>query len=190
MTDLEATHNIIQQTRANGVPAFLIHCSMHTFWPTFKYAHLKKNLIPKWKKMHPTIPFPSWGDFTGVASTGHGHNSPIKTTRLIDHPATRGVAAGYTTPPTELYNNFYVTPGTVKLLSGEQTFKRKQKDGTVKTIVAKSVIMWVSPQGKSKVMGLTIGHGDADLKSAGFQSLLVDGVNWMIANPGPGTGKP
>ena len=76
----------------------------------------------------------------------------------------------------------------MKLLSGEQTFKRKQKDGTVKTIVAKSVIMWVSPQGKSKVMGLTIGHGDADLKSAGFQSLLVDGVNWMIANPGPGTG--
>jgi len=36
VTDLEATANMIDQTRELGVPAFLIHCSMNTFWSTFK----------------------------------------------------------------------------------------------------------------------------------------------------------
>ena len=180
VTDLEATANIISQTREKGVPAFLIHCSMHSFWSTFRFKDKQKGLMEEWAKKYPKKAFPNWGEFTGVASTGHGPNYPIKTKRLIDHPVTRGVADGYTTPPTELYNNHFVTEGTTPLLQGIQTYQRKQKDGTVQNMETQSVIMWVSKQGKSKVMGLTIGHGDADLRSKGFQSLLVDGVNWMI----------
>ena len=182
ITDLEATANIIDQTRELGVPAFMIHCSMHSFWPTFRFRDKQKKLMVEWKQAHPDRPFPNWGEFTGVASTGHGNNYPIKTTRLIEHPATKGVAEGYTTPPTELYNNAFVAPGTVALLNGHQSWQRRQEDGNTKTFEAQSVIMWVSPQGKSQVMGLTIGHGDADLRSEGFQRLLIDGVNWMI-NP-------
>ena len=63
----------------------------------------------------------------------------------------------------------------------------KKPDGSVGKRTVEAVIMWVSPQGKSKAMGITIGHGDADLRSEGFQRLLIDGVNWMIANPGPKT---
>ncbi len=183
VTDLEVTRNIMLQTRAHGVPAFLIHCTMHSFWSTFKYKNQKQRLQGEWIAKHPDTPFPVWGDFTGIASTGHGPNVPIRTTRLVDHPVTAGVASGYTTPPTELYNNAYVVPGTVELLKGEQTIRRERKDGTVKTREASSTIMWMTPQGRSKVIGLTIGHGDADLRSDGFQSLLIDSVNWMIANP-------
>ncbi|MDA0765346.1 MAG: hypothetical protein O3A87_00380 [Verrucomicrobia bacterium] len=182
ITDLEATANVIDQTRELGVPAFLIHCSMHSFWPTFRFKDQQKVLMTEWAKTHPERPFPNWGEFTGVASTGHGNNYPIKTARLVEHPATVGVADGYTTPPTELYNNAFITPGTVPLLEGVQSVKRRQADGTTKTIESKSVIMWVSPQGKSQVMGLTIGHGDDDFRSEGFQRLLIDGVHWMI-NP-------
>jgi hypothetical protein len=180
VTDLEATANIIEQTRESGVPAFLIHCSMHSFWSTFRFKDKQKTLTAQWQKKYPNRAFPNWGKFTGVASTGHGNNYPIKTLRLIDHPATAGVARGYTTPPTELYNNAFVTPDTVPLLLGIQTHKQRQADGSNKNIETKSVIMWVSPQGKGQVMGLTIGHGDADLRSEGFQRLLIDGVNWMI----------
>ncbi len=180
VTDLDATSNMINQTRELGVPAFLIHCSMHTFWSTFKYKDKQKKLMDEWKKKHPDRPFPNWGNFTGVASTGHGPNFPIETKVMIDHPATKGVVDGYITPPTELYNNAYVTPDTVPLLRGTQKWERKQKDGTTKKMESSSVIMWVSPQGKSRVIGLTIGHGDADLRSEGFQRLLIDGVNWMI----------
>lgn len=182
VTDLDATANIIHQTRNNGVPAFLIHCSMHSFWSTFRYKDEQKALMEEWKKKYPDRVFPNWGKFTGVASTGHGPNIPITTKRLNDHPTTIGIKDGYVTPPTELYNNHFVTEGTTPLVQGIQTVERKQKDGSVKKMETKAVIMWVSKQGKSRVMGLTIGHGDADLKSQGFQSLLIDGVNWMIKN--------
>ncbi|MEE2639842.1 MAG: ThuA domain-containing protein, partial [Planctomycetota bacterium] len=188
VTDLEATANVIRQTRENGVPAFLIHCSMHSFWSTFRYRDKQKVLMEQWQEKYPDREFPNWGKFTGVASTGHGPNYPITTTRLVDHPATRGVAGGYVTPPTELYNNHFVTEGTTPLLLGRQSYERKLKDGTTKKIETESVIMWVSRQGKSRVMGLTIGHGDADLRSKGFQSLLIDGVNWMVES-GPLEGK-
>ena len=180
VTDLEATANMIDQTRELGVPAFLIHCSMHTFWSTFKYKDKQKKLMAEWKAKYPNRTFPNWGNFTGVASTGHGPNYPIETKVLRDHPATKGVADGYITPPTELYNNAFVTPDTVPLLRGTQKWERKQKDGTVKKMESSAVIMWASPQGKSQVIGLTIGHGDADLRSEGFQRLLIDGVNWMM----------
>ncbi len=185
VTDLEATANIIRQTRNNGVPAFLIHCSMHSFWSTFRYKDKQTALMSQWKTKYPDRVFPNWGKFTGVASTGHGPNYPITTKILVDHPATQGVKGGYVTPPTELYNNHFVTEGTTPLLQGIQTISSKQKDGSVKKIETKSVIMWHSRQGKSNLIGLTIGHGDADLRSQGFQSLLVDGVNWLIKTQNP-----
>jgi hypothetical protein len=200
--DVEAAHNIMQQTRENGVPAFLIHCSMHTFWPTFKYgkssnwghnykgqAKAQKSLVDEWYKKHPNTPFPAWGDFTGFATGKHLHNSPITTKRLNNHPATRSVAKGYVTPATELYIPLYITPETYPLLEGTQSATLNKKAKAAKHDKNKAVIMWVTPQGKSKVMGLTIGHADADWQSAGFQNLVIDGVNWMIENPGAGVGK-
>lgn len=185
VTDLEATANIIRQTRNNGVPAFMIHCSMHSFWSTFRYKDKQSALMTQWKTKYPDRAFPNWGKFTGVASTGHGPNRPITTKILVDHPATQGVQGGYVTPPTELYNNHFVTEGTTPLLQGIQSISSQQKDGSFKTVETKSIIMWHSRQGKSNLIGLTIGHGDADLRSQGFQSLLIDGVNWLIKTQNP-----
>ena len=54
--DLEAAANVIAQTKENGVPAMVIHCSMHSFWATFKgkeqgKATIKGGLKEKWEKV-------------------------------------------------------------------------------------------------------------------------------------------
>lgn len=205
--DLEAAANIIKQTRENGTPAMVIHCAMHSFWSTFKYgekgalgndykghALADPKLVAEWKLKHPNKPFPVWGDFTGIASTQHGPKSPIKITKCCDHPATKNLAPqGYTTTNAELYNNFYVTENVLPLLNGIQTqypklISKKRaagkelsaKEKAIKPKTVSSTLMWVVPQGKSQVLGLTIGHDLAEWQQKEFQVLLGDSVNFLL----------
>jgi hypothetical protein len=184
--DLEAADNLMKQTREHGVPALLIHCSMHSWWATFKNgqagslgpdykgkAKADPKLVEQWRVAHRGKPFPAWGDFTGVASGRHGPQQPVKMVTVAkDHPVTKRFPDGFKTPATELYNNIYVLDGVVPLIRGEQ--------GN-----AKAVVVWTCPQGKSQVMGLTVGHGVDDWKSAPIQNLIIDGVNYLAENPKP-----
>jgi hypothetical protein len=190
-SDLECAHNIMEQTRTNGVPAMLIHCAMHCFWPTYKSG--RPNLIPgnkgpaktsqalvdKWKKAHPGVAFPVWGDFTSIASTRHGAHTPVKMTVADkNHPATQRVLKAFTMQNTELYNNVYLVDGVKALVNGEQTVTRNKKTSTFKAIA-----MWECPQGKSKIIGISLGHATPDWSNIGFKHLVVDGVNYLIRNP-------
>ncbi|MDE0838721.1 MAG: ThuA domain-containing protein [Kiritimatiellae bacterium] len=176
-TDLEASNNLITQTRDNGVPAVLIHCAMHSWWPTYKSgdsvidgahptAKSNKGMIDKWKAAHADTPYPVWGDFTGVASVRHGPQKPITITKTKDHPITKRLPEGFTTKNTELYNNHYVTDTVEALANG------KQGDAT-------AIVLWLNPQGKSQVMGLSVGHGTSDWEAEAFQHLLIDGINFL-----------
>jgi len=179
--DMDAMTNLIHQTVGNGVPALLIHCSMHSWWDTYKKgkpipgnaigkARASKSLLRKWQKEHPDESMPAWGDFTGIASTGHGSKKPIElSTVQADHPATASLPKGYATSPTELYNNIYITADTVPLLMGKQGKKE-------------SVVMWLSPRGKSQIIGLTLGHAAPEWEDPVFHSLLVDSVNYLLAD--------
>ena len=155
----------------------VIHCSMHSFWATFKgkaqgKATIKNGLKEKWEKANPGKEFPIWGDFTGVASTKHGPKAPIKVTKCCDHEATQSLKAeGYTTTKAELYNNFYVTKDVKPLLNGTQKQGKKE---------AKAIVMWEVPQGKSKVIGLSLGHDIGEWNQPEFQGLLKDAVNYMV----------
>ncbi len=185
--DLEAASNLIDQTRVNGVPCMLIHCSMHSWWATFKNgkegalgadykgkAKADPKLVEQWRVKHPNgdKPFPAWGDFTGIASGRHGPKKPIKMVKSGDHPATKDFPADFSTGNTELYNNIYVVDGVVPLIEGTQ--------GN-----AKAIVMWTCPQGKSQVMGLTVGHDVADWTTGPFKSLIINGVNYLAENPQP-----
>ncbi len=178
--DLEAAYNLMEQTRTNGVPAILIHCSMHSWWPTFKSniisdgkGHPKKNLVEKWERDHSGKYFPVWGDFTGVASIKHGHRVPISVTNVNrDHPATKNLGHGYKTGNTELYDNYYILDRVIPLAKGKQV----NREG----IEEEMVVFWECPQGKSKILGLTLGHDVKEWQSKGFQNMLVDGINYLI----------
>jgi len=179
--DLDAMTNLISQTTDNGIPAMLIHCSMHSWWDTFKKgvvipgnetgeARANRRLLKKWQKNHPDQTLPAWGDFTGIASTRHGRQKPIALTALVEgHPATARLPEAYATAPTELYNNHYITADTIALVSGVQG-----KD--------ESVVMWLSPRGKSRIIGLTLGHADPEWDDPVFHNLVVDSVNFLIAH--------
>ncbi|MDX1564884.1 MAG: hypothetical protein R3236_05725 [Phycisphaeraceae bacterium] len=183
--DLEAASNLMKQTRVHGVPAMLIHCSMHSWWPTFKRgkpgliegskARTDPKLLAEWKKKNPDVPFPAWGDFTGVASGGHGPKKPI-TMNIVEknknHPAVAGYPDGFKTGNTELYNNIYVTDDVVPLIEGVQGR-------------AKAIVMWTAPQGKSQVLGLTLGHGVGDWEASSYHTLITNSVNYLIKNPKP-----
>lgn len=188
--DLNAADNIMKQTRELGVPALLIHCSMHSWWSSYKTgkegaiggdyqgkALADPELVAKWRKEHGDKPFPAYGDFTGVASHRHGKKLPIILRKLGKHPATKGLKEGYATPKTELYNNAYVLDSVVPIIEGVQG-----KD--------KAIVMWTCPQGKSQVMGLTLGHGQVgdgpdEWQTPEFQSLVINGVNYLIKHPKP-----
>lgn len=187
--DLDAAFNVMRQTRVHGIPAMLIHCSMHSWWPSYKSgeegalgedykgkAKADPKLVAKWKEANPKKRFPAWGDFTGVASINHGKKLPITLRKQGDHPATKDLKEGYTTPNTELYNNQYVLRRVVPILVGEQ---EGMKD---------AVVMWTCKQGKSQVMGLSLGHGAVgdgpdEWETPEFQSLVINGVNYLIENP-------
>lgn len=182
--DLEAASNLMKQTREHGVPCLLIHCSMHSWWDTYKngkpgaipryegHAKADPSLVEQWLASHPGETFPAWGDFTGIASTRHGPKAPVKMNRKKDHPATARFPDGFETGNTELYNNVYQVKGVVPLIEGVQG-----KDSYV--------VMWTCPQGKSQVMGLTIGHDVGDWQAESYQNLITDGVNYLIAHPQP-----
>ena len=183
--DLEAQANLVAQTKNHGVPAMLIHCAMHSWWPTYRdgkpdalgpdykgKAKADPKLVAEWRKKHGDKQFPAWGDFTGVASGRHGPHRPIVMKKLLDHPATKRLPKEFTTGNTELYNNIYVLDKVVPLIEGIQ--------GN-----SKAIVMWLCPQGKSKVLGLTVGHGVGDWATDQYRGLIADGVNYLIQNPKP-----
>jgi hypothetical protein len=183
-SDTDAAANLMLQTRENGVPAMLIHCAMHSWWPTYKDgkagtispdykgdAKAKDTVVAAWRKKHGDKAFPAWGDFTGIASHRHGPHKPITINKVGEHDATKRFPDGWTTSNTELYNNVYSVDGVKAILEGVQG-------------KAKATVMWTVPQGKSQVLGLSLGHGPEWAKEE-FRNLLVDGVEYLIANPNP-----
>jgi len=179
--DLESCANVIKQTRDHGVPAMLIHCSMHSWWDTYKRGqkldgHKSAKAIPErvaeWKAKHGDAPFPIYGDFTGVASIVHGPKIPITLSKVTNHPASARLPDGYVTPNAELYNNFYLVEGVVPLVEGTQQNN-------------KYIVMWTCPQGASQVLGLTLGHGSEEWGKDVFQNLVADSINYLLENPKP-----
>ncbi len=185
--NLDVPYNIIEQTKTKGVPAMLIHCSLHSFWPTYKVkggsavhapgahekAHTKKELLAKWNKEHPGVDFPAWPKFTGIASTGHGPQAPIQTRHLVkDHPIVKDVPE-YKTVNAELYNNFINaddSKDTVSIIKGQQG-------------KGSAVVLWEHPVGKSKVVSFTLGHGLEEWSQLEFRQIIANGVNYLAKNP-------
>lgn len=183
--DLVSCTNVIKQTREHGIPALLIHCSMHSWWATFKRgerikvggkvhpsARANSDLVREWQDTHQGKSFPIYGDFTGIASGEHGPKLPITLHKMQGHPAIARLPEGHSTPAGELYDNIYRVDEVVPLVEGTQ------KDD-------KSIVMWTCPQGESQIIGLTLGHSTEEFEEEVFQNLLADSVNFLLNNPKP-----
>ena len=182
-SNLNVPYNIIETTKRKGIPAMLIHCALHSFWPTYKEngedsvhapgAHEKarttKELLAQWQKDHPDKEFPSWPKFTGISSTGHGPQTPIKTINLQPKHGSLKDVPEYETVKAELYNNFINAKDSkesIPLIEGKQGKKS-------------SIVMWEHPVGKSKVVSLTLGHSTEEWQQAEFLQIIDSTVKYL-----------
>ena len=184
---LNAPYNIINQTKEKGIPALLVHCSLHSFWATYKkgkgkiWVHpeganakvkAKGKLIAQWKEKHPDAEFPAWTNMTGIASTKHAKRNPIEAKALdASHPVFIGVENYTTHAQAELYYNFITaeeSPTSKVLMTGSQ--------GEVD-----AAILWEHPLGKSKSLSFTLGHGIKEWEQEPFQKILVNSVNYLAS---------
>jgi uncharacterized protein len=93
--------------------------------------------------------------------------------RKADHPITKGMPAEFAHANDELYANSVMFPESVVLATA---FSDKTKDP--KNTDKHEPVVWVASYGKGRVVENVLGHDVAAMKSLGFQTLLVRGVEW------------
>ncbi|MGC6424129.1 MAG: ThuA domain-containing protein [Lentimonas sp.] len=134
-----------------GVPAVLVHCSMHSY---------REGENPE-----------AWWEFCGVHSPGHGAKHPFEV-RITnaEHEITQGMR-NWTTPQGELYFIEKVYP-TATLLA-EST-----AESSWNTDVHANI--WVNEYGpkKTRVFATTIGHHNETMVEANYMEMLTRGFLW------------
>lgn len=147
----------------NGVPAVNLHCAMHSY------------RSGDWKRpVKPGAANARWFEFTGIQSSGHGPQSPIRlTVASPGHPVAQGFQP-YTTGSDELYNSlsaFGVTP----VLSGVQPDAEAEKDRRKTYTVA-----WTHTYGpkRVRVFSTTLAHNGAVMADPRYLDFVARGVLW------------
>ena len=133
---------------------------------------------------HASSAFTSGGDFDqefektiagGWRKQGnHGKRHVFTVTiRKADHPITQGMPDGFVHANDELYQNSVMFPSSVVLATA---YSDKSID--TKNSGKDEPVVWVATYGKGRVCENVLGHDVAAMKSAGFQTLLIRGVEW------------
>lgn len=92
----------IQNLVKNTMPAVLLHCAMHSFFP-----------LAKWEK------------FTGMKTRTHDSYRDFEITKIRKHPILESLPQSWKTPGDELYQNIEILPGTIPLLQAYSVESKK-----------------------------------------------------------------
>jgi type 1 glutamine amidotransferase len=148
-----------------GVPAVNLHCAMHSY------------RSGDWKQpVKAGAANARWFEFTGIQSTGHGPQSPIRLTATrTGHPVAQGFQP-YTTGSDELYNNL-TTFGVTPVLVGVQPESRVEADRAKVYTVA-----WTHEYGpkKARVFSTTLAHNADVMADSRYLDLVARGVQWAV----------
>lgn len=167
----EAFVRRITDAHRAGVPALVIHCSMHS------YRALEAD---------------PWREFLGVTTRHHtrAHNVAVKFTAR-DHSIVAGVPSSgapaapagaargfspsqplpetWSTPVDELYVIEKFWPGAKALATAVSPEDQKEYP-----------LVWVHEYGGARVFGTTLGHGNDTWADPVFQELLKRGFKWAV----------
>ena len=164
--DVVAIENVLAP-HLRGIPAVNLHCAMHSY------------RFETWQQpVTPGAADSRWFALTGIQSTGHGPQLPIKlSVANADHPIAKGLEL-WTTPNEELYNNltnFGVTP----VLVGSQPNAADERERSQQFTVA-----WTHEYGpaKTKVFSLTLAHNEATMADRRYLNLVARGVAWATGH--------
>jgi type 1 glutamine amidotransferase len=104
----------------------------------------------------------------------HGKRHEFKVTiRKDDHPITKGMPEEFAHSNDELYQNSVMLKDSIVLATA---FSDKNID--TKNSDKHEPVVWVANYGKGRVCENVLGHDVAAMKSLGFQTLLIRGVEW------------
>ena len=104
----------------------------------------------------------------------HGKRHEFSVTiRKQDHPITKDMPPEFAHSNDELYQNSVMFPDSVVLATA---FANKDLDA--KNSGKAEPVVWVATYGKGRVCENVLGHDVAAMKSPGFQTLLIRGVEW------------
>src|SRR5262249_37516131 len=95
------------------------------------------------------------------------------TIRKPDHPITQGMPAEFAHANDELYQNSVMLPDSVVLATAySDNTTDKKNSGRQEPVV------WVAHFGKGRVVENVLGHDVKAMNSAGFQTLMIRGIEW------------
>jgi len=104
----------------------------------------------------------------------HGKRHEFKVTiRTQDHPITKDMPAEFQHTNDELYANSVMFPDSQVLATAFSDLKLDPKNTD-----KHEPIVWVATYGKGRVCENVLGHDVAAMKSPGFQTLLIRGLEW------------
>jgi type 1 glutamine amidotransferase len=132
----------------DGVPAVVIHCSIHSY---------RNSTTDEWRKL------------LGVSSYRHQPRRKFTVVTLKpEHPIMKGFPAKWDYDPDELYEIKKVWPDCVALA---QSLTPKNETDTHPSI-------WVNTYGKARVFGTTLGHGNETMRRDVYLDLITRGLLW------------
>ena len=148
--DVDFVDRIVKGHTVSGVPAVVIHCSMHT------YRAAKTN---------------EWRNLLGVTSRRHERGGrQLKVTRAADvHPIMRGFPAQWQTANGELYVIENVGPSATPLATAYGVDTKKQHP-----------CIWVNEYEKVKVFGTTLGHHNETMMDPVWLDTVARGALWAM----------
>ena len=140
----------ITAAHRGGVPAMVIHCSMHSY---------RAATVDDWR------------EFLGVTSRKHDHQSAYAV-RVLDknHSITRELPEKWVTPMDELYVIEKLWPNAKALATAVSP-----EDQTEYPLVWVNEY-----GGKTRVFGTTLGHGNDTWNDPVYQDLLTRGFKWAL----------
>lgn len=138
-----------------GLPAVVIHCTMHTFRD---------------------LPDDRFREFLGVTSVRHGPQHPLDVKTVNERsPVMKGFPADFKTGNEELYEIRKVFPSVTVLATAAD--KKKVNDEWVPTEREHPVI-WLNQYGKGRVFGTTLAHNTKTMEQPAYLDMLARGLLW------------
>jgi len=138
----------IAKAHFDGVPAVVIHCSIHSY---------RESKTDEWRKL------------LGVSSFRHQAKREFEVVNIKPgHPVMKGFPATWHHDPDELYEIVKVWPDCIPLAESLTPKKENEKHPSI----------WVNTYGKARVFGTTLGHGNETMQRPEYLDLVTRGLLW------------